>query len=368
MNSKRWPLVLALSLAVGASGPSVVAQSVAARTPNLQGTWTAPKGVVQFNFLHRFSISDTPFRKIANTPTFHVGTGLTESLMAGFTYGSNSALVPAYPNEWEFFARVRPLSQATGSPLDLSIQGGYNVASESVDGEVVAARALGRLRLLGVARAFSAAYAEEDARFAVAAGASLSLTPTISLGGDWGALIDREDDEPYTWSAGLQMGVPFSPHSFSVHASNVGTASLEGASRGIRTRWGFEYTVPITLRRYTSGGASTTDAAGGPMLAPMFQNAQPSGDTVFVDIRNLGYSEAEIEIAPGTTIVWTNRDPVPHSITSDGGGFDSGLLDPGAVYTLTFPSPGTFPFHCTPHPFMTGRVVVSGETPLDRGR
>jgi hypothetical protein len=104
--------------------------------------------------------------------------------MVGFTYGSASALIPAFPNEWEFFARVRPLRQASGAPLDLSIQGGYNVASESLDGEVVAARALGRVRLLGVARAFSSAYAEEDAHYAITAGASLSLTRNISVGGD----------------------------------------------------------------------------------------------------------------------------------------------------------------------------------------
>ncbi len=360
MNTNRGLLVLALTV-VMAPGPGVLAQSVAARTPNLQGTWTAPKGVVQFNFLHRFSISDAPFRKVTNTPTFHVGTGLTQSLMVGFTYGSNSALVPAFPNEWEFFARVRPLTQATGAPLDLSIQGGYNVASESVDGEVVAARALGRLRLLGVARAFSAAYAGEDARYAVAAGASLSLTRNIPVGGDWGTLINREDDEPYAWSAGLQMGVPFTPHSFSIHASNVGTASLEGASRGQRTRWGFEYTIPITLRRFTSGGASTAGASADPMLTPTFQHVLASGYTVVVDIQEFGFSESDAEIAPGTTVVWRNRDPVRHSVTSDGGRFHSGLIDPGAVYALTFPNPGVFPFHCTPHPEMTSTVLVSRE-------
>ena len=157
------------------------------------------------------------------------------------------------------------------------------------------------------------------------------------------------------------MGVPFTPHSFSIHASNVGTASLEGASRGQRTRWGFEYTIPITLRRFTSGGASTAGASADPMLTPTFQNAVASGDTVFVEIQEFGFSESEIEIAPGTTVVWTNRDPVRHSVTSDGGRFHSGLIDPGAVYALTFPNPGVFPFHCTPHPEMTSTVLVSRE-------
>jgi hypothetical protein len=45
------------------------AQSVAQRTPNLTNGWTPVRGVVQFNFTHRFDISDAPLRKITNTPT-----------------------------------------------------------------------------------------------------------------------------------------------------------------------------------------------------------------------------------------------------------------------------------------------------------
>jgi hypothetical protein len=130
-----------------------VGQSVVARRPNLTGVWTAPKGVVQFNFIHRFSISDPPLRKVFNTPTFSVGTGLAERVMVGFVYGSNSTLVPRYPNEWELYAKARPLTQGEGSPLNLSVQGGYNVASESAGGELVLAREVGRARLLAAGRA-----------------------------------------------------------------------------------------------------------------------------------------------------------------------------------------------------------------------
>ena len=65
---KRGLLVLALAL-LAMPGPGVTAQSVEARTPNLQGPWTAPRGVIQFNFLPRFSISDAPLRKVTNTPS-----------------------------------------------------------------------------------------------------------------------------------------------------------------------------------------------------------------------------------------------------------------------------------------------------------
>ncbi len=253
-----------VGVVVGGFSPAT-AQSVAARTPNLSGGWTAPRGVVQFNLVHRFTMSEAPLRKVTNTPTFHVGTGITDRLMVGFVYGSNSALVPSYPNEWEFYARALPLSEAGGAPADVSVQGGYNVASESADGELLVARSLGRVKLLAAGRAFSSAYDSTAARFAVTGGAVLRLTPTVSLAGDYGTLLDRAEGESAAWSAGVQVGVPYTPHSLSIHATNVGTASLEGASRGSRTRWGFEYTIPITLRRYVRSGGG---GARGPCRAP----------------------------------------------------------------------------------------------------
>lgn len=345
------------------------AQSVATRTPNLLGGWTAPVGVIQFNFLHRFTVTDAPLRKVLNTPTFNVGTGLTDRLMVGFVYGPNSELVPAYPNEWEFYARAMALEQSRGAPLDVSIQGGYNVASESVDGELLVSRDLGRLRLLGAGRAFSAAYDSTATRFALMGGAVLGLTSAISLAGDYGVLLDRADDEPAPWGVGLQVAVPFTPHSFSFHVSNVGTASLEGASRGTRTRWGFEYTIPISLRRYLPRGDesedmdSGEDMRAGEMEGPMEEvaTATMSGDTVVVEIQNLEYGTEVVEITPGTTVVWRNLDPVQHTVTANDESFESGLIDPDGSFARTFAEVGAFPFHCTPHPFMTGRVVVLDE-------
>jgi plastocyanin len=46
-------------------------------------------------------------------------------------------------------------------------------------------------------------------------------------------------------------------------------------------------------------------------------------------------------------------------VTSDTGVFDSPVLQPGASYSFEFTKPGTYAYHCTIHPFMTGKVVVS---------
>jgi hypothetical protein len=64
-------------------------------------------------------------------------------------------------------------------------------------------------------------------------------------------------------------------------------------------------------------------------------------------------------INPGTTVTWTNNDSVTHTVTSDSGIFNSGSLAPGQSFSFTFPSAGTFTYHCTIHPYMTGSIVVT---------
>jgi plastocyanin len=355
-------LGLAAAFWLAASPRGGTAQAVTMRTPDFAGGWIAPRGVVQLNFLHRFSISDAPLRKITNTPTFNIGTGIADRLMVGVVYGSNSTLVPAYPNEWEFYGRVMPVSERRGHPLDVSIQAGYNLAAESVDGELLVGRRFGRLGVLGAGRAFSSAFATSRMRYAVAAGIDLRLSPSVSIAGDVGSLLDRAAGERITWGAGLQLGVPFTPHTFSIHASNVGTATLEGVSMGTRTRWGFEYTVPITIRRYARSEPTAT--------VPVMPAPSAGGDTVVIDIRNLKYEQADIAVTPGTAVVWVNRDPVQHSVIADDGDFDSGLIDPDGRFVWTFRDEGTFTYHCMPHPFMKGRIVVrsmdgAGEKTID---
>ena len=67
-----------------------------------------------------------------------------------------------------------------------------------------------------------------------------------------------------------------------------------------------------------------------------------------------------ITVAAGQTIVWTNTDAVPHTVTSDGGLWDSGDVGPGQSYSLTLNKPGTYGYHCMHHPYMQGVVIVTG--------
>ena len=57
-------------------------------------------------------------------------------------------------------------------------------------------------------------------------------------------------------------------------------------------------------------------------------------------------------------MTWTNNDPVAHTVTSDNGVFASGNLSPGATFSYTFNTAGTYSYHCSIHTYMVGTVAV----------
>jgi plastocyanin len=61
----------------------------------------------------------------------------------------------------------------------------------------------------------------------------------------------------------------------------------------------------------------------------------------------------------GTTVTWSNGDAVGHTVTADGGAFDSGTIAPGTSFSRRFGSAGTFAYHCKIHPSMTGTITVT---------
>jgi amicyanin len=88
-----------------------------------------------------------------------------------------------------------------------------------------------------------------------------------------------------------------------------------------------------------------------------------------VDIADFAFAPAELTITVGDTVTWTNRDAMIHTATGVNGAWDSGDLDVGESYSLTFNAPGTYDYLCTPHPSMTGRIIVvaAAATPAPSG-
>jgi len=80
---------------------------------------------------------------------------------------------------------------------------------------------------------------------------------------------------------------------------------------------------------------------------------------VAITIDNFSFTPQEVKVKAGTTIVWTNRDDIPHTVVStDGSSFKSKALDTDDKFTTTLTKPGTYPYYCSIHPKMTGKIVV----------
>jgi plastocyanin len=361
---------LAFSALTAAPGS---AQSVLDAPPNLANAWVAVPATIQFSLVHRFDIGPAPARKLTNSPTLGITAGILDRVSLGFNYATNSELVQAYPNEWEFFGRAQALRQEDGAPLDALVQGGYNIASRSTDASLILAREFGRLRIVATGEAFSHAFDSTAKRYAAGAGFSLRISKLTAISADVSSLTDRQSDERIAWSGGIQFAVPHTPHTLSLHVTNVNSRTLEGVAKGTpTTRYGFEYSIPITLRRYIGSGAdssaqhksmpaeSVAEPQDGPAGGPS-DVAEPmiSRDTVVIDVKSFGFGRRQrLEIPVGTVVVWRNRDPLAHVVSADNKSFESAAIEPEGTWARKFDQPGTYGYHCIPHPFMKGTIVV----------
>ena len=108
---------------------------------------------------------------------------------------------------------------------------------------------------------------------------------------------------------------------------------------------------------------STTTYSDSFQETPMLDEKQPippTLNTITANIQNFAFSPSTINIKAGDTVVWTNQDSVQHTVTSDSGSeLNSGFLSKGQPYSHTFNTPGTYNYHCTPHPNMKAKVIVS---------
>ena len=79
---------------------------------------------------------------------------------------------------------------------------------------------------------------------------------------------------------------------------------------------------------------------------------------VAVKIDNFKFGPEDATVAVGTTVTWTNRDDIPHTVVSTTGVFKSKVLDTDEKFSFTFTKAGTYDYFCSVHPKMTGKVIV----------
>jgi plastocyanin len=104
--------------------------------------------------------------------------------------------------------------------------------------------------------------------------------------------------------------------------------------------------ILFSILSITSSCTKTTDNQGTP-------------GTNEVWIQGMAFDPTTITVTSGTTITWTNKDGVAHTVTSNTGLFDSGTINANGTYSHMFATAGTYPYHCTIHPSMTATVIVN---------
>jgi len=87
-------------------------------------------------------------------------------------------------------------------------------------------------------------------------------------------------------------------------------------------------------------------------------NDQPSAANAEVKIDNFSFGPQTITVPVGATVTWTNKDDVPHTSVSTEGVFKSKVMDTDEQFSYTFTKAGSYPYYCTIHPKMTGKVLV----------
>jgi plastocyanin len=101
--------------------------------------------------------------------------------------------------------------------------------------------------------------------------------------------------------------------------------------------------LAVALPELTAAGAAAVTAAASPAT---------------VDIDNFAFTPAALTVTAGTTVTWKNEDDSPHRIGDKNGTFKSAALDTDDSFSHTFAAPGEYPYICTIHPYMVGKIIV----------
>ena len=110
----------------------------------------------------------------------------------------------------------------------------------------------------------------------------------------------------------------------------------------------------ILLRRGLAVAAVALAAMNLAAAAPA-----PTALTTKVTIGNFTFGPQALTVKPGTTVTWLNGDDIPHTVVAaDKTTFRSKPLESGDSFAFTFSKPGTYPYFCSIHPHMTGKIVV----------
>jgi plastocyanin len=120
---------------------------------------------------------------------------------------------------------------------------------------------------------------------------------------------------------------------------------------------------PLTARRvvlaaiFLAGALALAGCSGDGGGGGTGASAAPVTGVTSISTKGVKFSPASVKVPVGTTLTWSFDDgPVPHDVKGDG--LDSGRPRKSGTFTHAFTTAGTFAYHCSIHPNMTGQVVV----------
>ena len=131
----------------------------------------------------------------------------------------------------------------------------------------------------------------------------------------------------------------------------------ERLSRTRQYRSGRARPIALGVIALCCGLAFRVDPGGLQLWATGVAQASEARD---VTIDNYTFSPGTLTVPLGTTVTWTNRDFEVHTVTADDTPptFKSAGLDTDDTFSFTFNKAGTYSYHCSLHPHMTGKIVV----------
>jgi amicyanin len=94
------------------------------------------------------------------------------------------------------------------------------------------------------------------------------------------------------------------------------------------------------------------------VLSGCTQQESSSVSANTITIKDLAFNPGTLTVKVGTNVTWTNQDSMSHTVTSDSGLFESDSLSNGQTFVYMFNTTGTYDYHCSIHPSMTGKIVV----------
>lgn len=80
--------------------------------------------------------------------------------------------------------------------------------------------------------------------------------------------------------------------------------------------------------------------------------------TAEVKIDNFTFGPVALTVPVNSTVMWVNKDDIPHTVVAKDGAFKSKALDTDQKFSFKFDKPGTYSYYCSVHPKMVGTIVV----------